>query len=73
MEKNHVQCEKIGWDSFMNVAGYKSLYRFKDGGIAMYSGNYFTGPGRGVFVVGFEALRWLLDQLGVKTTSQVQR
>jgi hypothetical protein len=33
----------------------------------VYSGNYFFGrPGHGAFVVGFKALRWPLDQLGIE-------
>jgi hypothetical protein len=51
----------------MNVADYKYIYHFEDGGFEIYSGNYFFGPpGHGAFVVGFKAFRWLLGQLGTK-------
>ena len=43
------------------------MYNFEDGGLEVYSGNYLFGsPGHGAFVVGFNAFRWLLDQLGIK-------
>jgi hypothetical protein len=35
--------------------------------LEVYSGNHFCGPpGHGASVVGFKALRWLLDQLDLK-------
>jgi hypothetical protein len=43
------------------------MYNFEDGGLEVYSGNYLFGsPGHGAFVIGFNAFRWLLDQLGIK-------
>jgi hypothetical protein len=52
----------------MNVADYKYIYHFEDGGFEIYSGNYFFGPpGHGAFVVGFKAFRWLFGQLGVSS------
>ena len=54
-------------DSPMNVSSYRYSYRFEDGGLEIYAGNYFFGsPGHGAFIVGFKAFRWLLDQLGIK-------
>ena len=62
-----LKCHVSGADSPMNVADYKYIYRFEDGGFEIYSGNYFFGPpGHGAFVVGFKAFRWLFGQLGVK-------
>jgi hypothetical protein len=41
--------------------------KFEDGGLKIYAGNYFfESPGHGAFVVGFDAFRWLLNQLGIK-------
>jgi hypothetical protein len=54
-------------DSSLNVSSFEYVYHFEDGGLEIYAGNYFFGsPGHGAFVVGFEAFRWLLDQLGIK-------
>ena len=62
-----LKCHVSGADSPMNVADYKYIYHFEDGGFEIYSGNYSFGPpGHGAFVVGFKAFRWLLGQLGVK-------
>jgi hypothetical protein len=54
-----LKCHVSGADSPMNVADYKYIYHFEDGGFEIYSGNYFFGPpGHGAFVVGFKAFRW---------------
>jgi len=50
----------------LNVSSFEYMYDFEDGGIEVYSGNYFGPPGHGAFVVGLKAFRWLLDQLGVE-------
>jgi hypothetical protein len=51
----------------LNVASFEYMYDFEDGGLEIYSGNHFCGPpGHGAFVVGFDAFRWLLNQLGIR-------
>jgi hypothetical protein len=51
----------------LNVASFEYTYGFEDGGLEIYSGNHFCGPpGHGAFAVGFDAFRWLLDQLGIR-------
>jgi hypothetical protein len=62
-----IKCHVSGTDSPLNVASFEYRYDFEDGGLEIYSGNYFFGPpGHGAFVVGFKAFRWLLEQLGMK-------
>jgi hypothetical protein len=51
----------------LNVASFEYIYYFEDGGLEIDSGNHFCGPpGHGAFVFGFDAFRWLLDQLDLK-------
>ena len=67
LEKNGIKCDVSISDSPLNVSSFEYMYEFEDGGLEVYSGNYFFGPpGHGAFVVGFKALRWLLDPLGIK-------
>jgi hypothetical protein len=67
LEKNGIKCRVSGSDSPLNVSSFEYRYDFEDGGLEVYSGNYFYGPpAHGAFVVGFNAFRWLLDQLGIK-------
>jgi hypothetical protein len=67
LEKNGISSDASEEDSPMNVSSYRDSYRFEDGGLEIYAGNYFFGsPGHGAFIVGVKALRWLLDQLGIK-------
>ena len=57
-------CKRVSSGSPANVSSYETYYRFLDGGMALYSGNYlFCEPGQGTYLYGFRALRWALDQL----------
>jgi len=67
LKKNGVACEASGSDSPLNVSSFEYKYAFEDGGLMIYAGNYFfASPGQGAFIIGFKALRWLLDQLAIK-------
>jgi len=56
----------LGHDSPVGVADYQTFYAFLDGGVDIFSGNYFFGePGQGAYVRGFRALRWMLHQLNL--------
>jgi hypothetical protein len=64
-EKEHfAKSEERDLGSPMNDASaYKDHYDFLDGGLSIYSGNYFFQE-RGVYIRGFVALRWILYELG---------
>ena len=48
----------------INAASHEITYAFLDGGLALYSGNYFYGtPRQGTYVDGFKAMRWALEKL----------
>ena len=68
LEKKGIKCHVSESSSpGLDVASFEYLYNFEDGGLEVYSGNYLFGsPGHGAFVIGFNAFRWLLDQLGIK-------
>jgi hypothetical protein len=54
----------------MNVSSYRYSYRFEDGGLEIYAGNYFFGsPGHGAFIVGLKALRWLPSSISLVSNS----
>ncbi len=44
-------------------SSYEDHYDFLDGGLRVYSGDYFFGK-RGAYIEGFQALRWILHNLG---------
>jgi hypothetical protein len=68
LEKNGIKRNSSGsYNPASSVSTYEWVYNYEDGGLEIYSGNYlFHPPGQGAFIVGFEAFRWLLDQLGIK-------
>lgn len=74
------QCDVAGFrkheassDSPLNVASYETLYRFEDGGLLIYSGNYDSDEKPvGAYLVGFKALRWAVDQLGLKQPGRLK-
>ena len=60
-------------DSPFNVASHETLYRFEDGGLLIYSGNYDSDEKPvGAYVIGFKALRWAVDQLSIKQPARLK-
>lgn len=53
-----------GWSSPGNPSSYETHFKFLDGGMSVFSGNYLCGDqAQGAYLYGFRAMRWALRQL----------
>ncbi len=59
----HVSEPLTAWKMLNSAQAYENYYDFLDGGLRVYSGNHFFQQ-RGAYIEGFQALRWILHNLG---------
>jgi len=64
-DRNFIK-RRTGSDSPMNIYSSETFYSFLDGGLEIFSGNYFFGtPKQGAYIRGFHAFRWILCDLDI--------
>jgi len=65
-ERRKFVTRRTGSDSPMGISTHETFIAFLDGGLEIFEGNsLFVDPSQGAYVRGFNALRWLLCQLGI--------
>ncbi|MDT8421566.1 MAG: hypothetical protein RQ754_14155 [Desulfuromonadales bacterium] len=69
--------EEADSNPFSDVRNYEITADFLDGGLRIYGGNYlymaeFCEHQQGAYIVGFKALRWVLDRLGCPQPRRLQ-
>ncbi len=63
LPNRHIREPLTAWKMLNSAEAYEDHYDFLDGGLRILSGNYFFQE-RGAYIEGFQALRWILHNLG---------